>query len=85
MLHKSEGTEPEEADTRASVGSPVSIEVHLDGLVEHAITTLDRLSVDALSEVTHLLGMVLHLVKWLSRVRLIKGKDPFRTGVLSHL
>ena len=54
------------------------VEVHLDVLVEDAVSTLDCLSVDSLSEVADLLGMILDLVERLPPVRLIEGQEPFR-------
>ena len=72
MLHKGERTKPEDCDTRASVSSPMSVEVHLDILVEDTVTTFDCLSVDTLSEITNLLGVALHSINGLPSVRLIE-------------
>jgi len=62
MLHQGEGTEPKDGDTGACVRSPLPVKVHLDGLVEDTVTTLDGLSVDTLTVITHLFGLVLDLV-----------------------
>ena len=72
MLHKGERSEPEDSNTRASVSSPVSVEVHLNILMEDTITTFNRLSINAFAEITHLLGVVLDFVFWLPSIRLIK-------------
>ena len=79
MLHEGERAEPEESDTRASEGPPMPVKVHLDVLVEDTVATLDGLSVHTLSEISDLLRQVLDLVKRLSRVRLVEGKEPLGT------
>ena len=57
VLHQGERSEPEEGHARASVGSPLTIEVHFNRLVEDGVTTTDSLTLYALSEVAHLLGL----------------------------
>ena len=85
MLHEGERAEPEESDTRASESPPVPVKVHLDILVEDTVATLDGLSVHTLSEIADLLRQVLDLVKRLSRVCLVEGKEPLRTCSRRHL
>ncbi len=75
MLHEGERAHPENGDTGASVGSPLSVEVHLDGLVEDGVATLDGVSLDTLSEVTDLLRVHHELVSGLPRIRLIERKE----------
>lgn len=41
MLHESEGAEPEDCDTGDGVGSPVTVDILLDGLMEHTVTTIN--------------------------------------------
>ena len=86
MLHKREGTEPEDGHTRASVSSPLSVEVHLDRLVENSVSSLDGLSVDALSEVADRMRVVLNWVSWLARIRLVERKEALSTALyFGHL
>ena len=40
MLHEAERGEPEDCDTGDCVSSPVAIQVLLEGLMEHTITTI---------------------------------------------
>ena len=78
MLHQGEGTEPKDGDTGAGVRSPLPVEVHFDVLVEDTVTTLDGLSVDTLTVITNLMRLVLDLVCWLPRVRLVEREEAFR-------
>ena len=55
------------------------VEVHLEVLVEDTVPPLDGLSVHTLSEITWRLGYVVDWVLLLPRIRLIEGKEPFRT------
>ena len=79
MLHEGERAEPEESNTRASEGPPMSVKVHLYVIVEDTVATLDGLSVHALSEISDLFRQVLDRIERLSCVRLIEGKEPFRS------
>ena len=85
MLHEAEGAEPEDAHTGDGEGSPVSVQVLLNCLMEHTVASIinnesstlvfelpsDRLSLDALSEITWLLGSHVELVQWGAGVALI--------------
>ena len=75
MLHQGESAKPEDSNSRTSVCPPLSVEVHLDILMEDTVSTLDGLTVDALSEVTDLLGVALNRVSWLARIRLVERKE----------
>lgn len=78
MLHQSEGAKPEDGDAGAGVGPPVPVEVHLDVLVEDAVTTSDRLSVDTISVIADLLRHVLDRIQGLSGIRLVERKEALR-------
>ncbi len=43
MLHKAEGAKPESCNTRDSVGSPMSVYILLNCLVENTIATIERI------------------------------------------
>ena len=86
VLHQSEGAEPKDGDAGTGIGPPVSVEVHFNGLMEHAITTPDRLSIDPLSEISSLLWKILNFVAWLPRVRLIELEELLGTALhVRHL
>ena len=68
MLHQCEGAEPEDGDTGACKGTPVTVEVHFQCLVENTVTTTDGGSVNTLSEIAGGLGEILNLVTWLSSI-----------------
>ena len=75
VLHQGEGAEPKDGDAGTGIGPPVSVEVHFNGLVEHAITTPDCLSIDSFSEISNLLWKILNFVAWLPRVRFIELEE----------
>jgi len=68
VLHQSEGAKPKDCDTRAGKGTPVSVKVHLDVLVEDTVATFDCFTFDALSEIAGSLGQILNLVTGSSAV-----------------
>ena len=72
MLHESERTKPEQRDSWASVGSPLSVKIHLESLVEDRISAPDCLTFDTLSKVTLLLWLFVEMVNWLPRVAFVK-------------
>lgn len=78
MLHQSEGAKPKDGNSWACIGSPLSVEVHLDVFMEDTITTFDGLTVDTLSEVADLLWLHLDVVAGLARIRLIERKEALR-------
>ena len=80
VLHQGEGAEPKDGDAGTGIGPPVSVEVHFNGLMEHAITTPDRLSIDPFSEISNLLWKILNFVGWLPRVRLIELEELLGTA-----
>ena len=75
VLHQSERTKPEYSDSWASEGSPLSVEVHFDSFGEHTVSTADRVTFDALSEVAGLFGQILELVTRLSAVSLVEAEE----------
>ena len=75
VLHQGESAEPKDGDAGTGIGPPVSVEVHFNGLMENAITTPDRLSVDPFSEISNLLWKHLNSVLFLPRVRLIELEE----------
>ena len=75
VLHQCEGAEPKDGDAGTGIGPPMSVEVHFNSLMEHAITTPDRLSVNPFSEISNLLWKVLNFVAWLPRVRFIELEE----------
>ena len=75
VLHQGESAEPKDGDAGTGIGPPVSVEVHFNGLMEHAITTPDRLPIDPFSEISSLLWKILNFVAWLPRVRLIELEE----------
>ena len=81
VLHQGEGSEPKDGDAGTGIGPPVSVEVHFNVLMEHAITTPDRLSIDSFSEISLLLRKILNWVAWLPRIRLIELEE-FLGGAL---
>jgi hypothetical protein len=56
VLPKGEAAEPEDTYARAGVSSPMSVKVHLDGLVEHTIATSNSITLDTLTEISRLAG-----------------------------
>ena len=62
MLHQGKRAKPEDCDTGAGKGTPVSVEVHFDVLVEDTIATLDCFTLDTFSEIAGSLGQILNLV-----------------------
>ena len=77
VLHQGEGAEPKDGDAGTGIGPPMSVEVHFNSLMEHAITTPDRLSVNPFSEISNLLWKHLNFVFFLPRVRLIELEEFF--------
>ena len=78
VLHQGKGAKPEDGHAGASVRPPLPVEVHLNVLVEHTVATLDGLSIDTLAEIAHLLGQVLDIIPWLSRIRLVELQEALR-------
>ena len=86
VLHQGECAEPKDGDAGTGIGPPVSVEVHFNGLVEHAITTPDGLSINPFSEISNLLWKILNIVGWTPRVRLIELEELLGTALhVRHL
>ena len=83
MLHKGKRTEPKDSNTGTSVRSPVSVEVHLNILMEDTVATFNRLPVYTFTEIAHLLWVVLNLIFWLPSIRLVEREEAL--GSARHI
>jgi hypothetical protein len=75
VLHKTEGTKPEHCDSRAGEGSPLSVKIHLDSLVEDTVSTFNSITLDTLSEISRLFGQVLDLISGTASITLIETQE----------
>ena len=75
VLHECEGAEPEYSDSWACEGSPVSVKVHFKSLVEDTVSATNSVTLNALSEITRLFGLILELSARLAPVRLVEAEE----------
>ena len=75
MLHQAERAEGEDTHPWYGVGSPVSIEIHLHGGMEHTISTFNGISLNPLPEISWLCWQLLNFIDWRSCITFIKAQE----------
>ena len=73
MLHQAIRAKGPETHPWHGEGSPMSVQVGLDIVVEYTVSTLDGLSVHSFSEIARLLWQVGNWISWALSIRLIES------------
>ena len=76
------GGKGEYAHSGHGEGTPVSVQVRFNVVVEHTIPAPNSFSLDSFSEISWLLGNTLQFILWRSPIRLVESQE-WITGAYS--